>query len=104
MACEENVEANELPSKFTGRISCKRGSGPSSFPSLVVSWRENDGNATKVVVTFATIMSEDVISVDDFVKYISFEPCFLDKINIEVFCFHYGNEMFVACVVVWLSG
>jgi len=49
-------------------------------------------------------VSEDVISIDDFVEYIPFEPCFLDKVNIEVFVFHHGNKMFIACVVVWLVG
>ena len=68
------------------------------------SRREDDGNAAKVVVTFATIVSEDVISIDDFVEDISFEPCFLDEMNIKVFVFHHGNEMFIACVVVWLIG
>ena len=61
-------------------------------------------NSKKVVVTFVTIMSEEVISVDDFVEYIALEPCFLNKVNIEVFCFHHNNKMFVACVVVCLIG
>jgi hypothetical protein len=100
MACEENVEANESPSEFTGRISCKRGSGPSGFPSLVVSGRENNGNASEVVITFASVVSKDMISIDDLVEYVSFEPCFLDKVDIEVFCFHHGDDVFVACVVV----
>ena len=100
MACEENVEANESPREFTGCISCKRGSGPSGFPSLVVSGRENNGNASEVVITFAFVVPKDMISIDDLVEYVSFEPCFLDKVDIEVFCFHHGDDVFVACVVV----
>ena len=104
MAFEADVETNESPCKFAGRVSCKWGSSSGGFPSLVVSGREDDGNAAEVVITLAAIMSEDMISVDDFVEYVSFEPGFLDKIDIESFCFHHGNEMFVTCVIVWFSG
>jgi hypothetical protein len=41
-----------------------------------------------------------MISVDEFVEYISFEPGFLDKVDVESFCFHHGNEVFVSCIVV----
>ena len=100
MACEENVEADEPTSEFAGRVSCERWSGSSGFPSLVVSGRENNGNASEVVITFASVVSKDMISIDDLVEYVSFEPCFLDKVDIEVFCFHHGDNVFIACVVV----
>ena len=101
MACEENVEANELPCEFTGRISCKRGSGPSGFPSLVVSGGENDGDTTEIVITFAAVMPKDVISVNDFIKCISFEPSLLDEVDVKGLRFHHSNEMLVPCIVVW---
>ena len=100
MTFEEDVDADETPCELAGRISCEWGSGSGGFPSFVVSGREDDGNAAEVVITLAAIMSEDMISVDDFVEYISFEPGFLDKVDVESFCFHHGNEVFVSCIVV----
>jgi hypothetical protein len=100
MTFEEDVDADETPCELAGRISCEWGSGSGGFPSFVVSGGEDDCNAAKVMITFAAIMSEDMISVDEFVEYISFEPGFLDKVDVESFCFHHGNEVFVSCIVV----
>ena len=99
MACEENVEADEPPSKFAGRVSCERWSGFSGFPSLVVLGRENNGNASEVVITFASVVPKDMIAIDDFIKYVSFEPCFLDEVDIEDFCFHHGNDVYQLLLV-----
>ena len=100
MTFEEDVDADETPCKLAGRISCEWGSSSGVFPSLVVSGGEDDGNAAKVVIALATIMSKDMISVDDFVEYISFEPGFLDEVDFESFCFHHGNEVLVSCIIV----
>ena len=56
------------------------------------------------MVALSSIVSEDVVSIDDFIKGISFQPGLLYKVNIEAFSFHHANEMFVARVIVGLIG
>ncbi len=58
----------------------------------------------EVVVAPSAVVSEDVIAIDDFVEGISFEPGLLYEVDVEAFGFHHGNEVLIACVVVWLSG
>ena len=57
-----------------------------------------------VVVALPSIVSEDVVSIDDFIEGISFQPGLLYKVYIKAFSFHHANEMFVSHVAVGLSG
>ena len=71
-AFECDIDANKSSCKFTGCVSCEWGFGSSSFPSVIVSWGEDDSNATKIVVAFASIVAENVIPIDGFIEYIIF--------------------------------
>ena len=72
MAVEGDVDAYVSSCEFAGRVSCKWGSGSSGFPSLVISRGKYDSNATEVVVALSAVVSEDMISIDDFIEGISF--------------------------------
>ena len=52
------------------------------------------------MIAFASVVSEDVVAVDDFVECIPFQPCFLYKVYILAFSLHGGNKVFIACIVV----
>ena len=56
------------------------------------------------MVALSSIVSEDVVSIDDFIEGISFQPGLLNKVYIEAFSFHHATEMFVPRVVVGLIG
>ena len=49
---------------------------------FVEFWWQYNGNSAEIIVTFSSIVSEDVVFVDDLVKYISFKPGFLYKIYV----------------------
>ncbi len=54
------------------------------------------------MIALAAVVAKDVVSIDDFIKYIVFQPCFLDEVNVKLFEFHGGDEVFISGVVVWL--
>ncbi len=56
------------------------------------------------MVALSSVVSEDTVSIDDFIEGISFQPGLLYKVYIEAFSFHHANEMFVAHAVVGLIG
>ena len=56
------------------------------------------------MVALSSIVSEDVVSIDDFIEGISFQPDLLYKVYIKAFSFRHANEMLVSRVVVGLSG
>jgi len=45
-----------------------------------------------------------MVAVDDFIKYVSFQPRFLHEIYIKTLGLHQSNQMLVARVVVWFVG
>jgi hypothetical protein len=47
---------------------------------------------------------KDVVSIDDFIKDVTFEPCLLHKVNVKVLKFHGGDKVFVSGVIVWVMG
>ncbi len=49
-------------------------------------------------------MMKGVVSIDDFIKDVTFEPCLLHKVDVEVLKFHGGDKVFVSGVVVWVMG
>ncbi len=56
----------------------------------------------EVVVTLASVVAKDVVSIDGFVKDVTFEPCFLYEVDVKLFEFHGGDEVFISGVVVWV--
>ena len=56
------------------------------------------------MIALPTIVSEDVVTIDNLVEGISFQPGLLYKIYVEVLGFHHANEVFVACVVIGCGG
>ena len=49
-------------------------------------------------------MTKDVVSIDDFIKEVTFEPCLLHKVDVEVLKFHGGDKGFVSGVIMWVMG
>ena len=49
-------------------------------------------------------MTKDVVSIDDFVKDVTFEPCLLHKVNVILLKFHGGDKVFVSSVIIWVMG
>ncbi len=49
-------------------------------------------------------MTKDVVSIDDFVKDVTYQPCLLHKVNIELLKFHCGDKVFVSGIIVWFMG
>ncbi len=47
-------------------------------------------------------MTKDVVSIDDFIKDVTFKPCLLHKVDVKVLQFHGGDKVFVLGVVVWV--
>ena len=45
-----------------------------------------------------------MVSIYDLVKDVTFEPCLLDKVDIELLEFHGHDEVFISGVVVWIMG
>ena len=56
------------------------------------------------MIAFPSIVSEDVIAVDDFVKGVVFKPSLLHKVYIKILGLHYVDEVLIACVIVGCSG
>ena len=104
MTVEDDVDTYVSPCEFAGRISCYRGSGSSGFPAIIIAGGKDDGDAPEVVVALSAIVSEDVITVDDFVEGISLQPSLLDEVDFEAPGCHQVNEMLIACVVVGHGG
>jgi hypothetical protein len=65
----------------------------------VVARGEDDCDATEVMVANPSVVTEDVISIDNLVKNISFEPCLLDEIGIDTLQFHGCYEVFITRVI-----
>ena len=51
------------------------------------------------MVANLSVVTENMVSVDGFVKDISFEPCLLDEVNVELLQLHGCDEMFIPCVI-----
>jgi hypothetical protein len=49
-------------------------------------------------------VTKDVVSINDFVKDVTFEPCLLHKVSVELLKFHGGDKVFVSGVIVWVMG
>ncbi len=71
-AFENDVDADVSACKFTSRISCQWGSGSGGFPPLVISRRKYDSDNVEVVVALPSVVSEDMVTIDDFIEDISF--------------------------------
>ncbi len=56
------------------------------------------------MVALASVMSEDVVIIDDFVKGIIFDPCFLYEVYVKLAGFHGGNEMLISGIIMWVVG
>ena len=52
----------------------------------------------------SSVVSENMVAIDDFIKYVSFQPRFLRAIYIKTLGLHQSNQMLVARVVVWFVG
>jgi hypothetical protein len=55
----------------------------------------------EIMIAFASIVSDDVVAIDDFVKCIPFQPHFLYKVYVQTLGLHGGNKVFLMCIVVW---
>ncbi len=53
------------------------------------------------MIAFASIVSKDVVAIDDFIERVPFQPRSLYKIYVHTLGLHGGNEVFIMCVVVW---
>ncbi len=49
-------------------------------------------------------MAKDVVSIYNLVKDVTFKPCLLNKVNVELLEFHGCNEVFISGVAVWIFG
>jgi hypothetical protein len=49
-------------------------------------------------------VAKDVVSIFDLVKDVTFEPCLLDKVDVELLELHGCDEVFISGVVVWIVG
>ncbi len=58
----------------------------------------------EVVRAEAMVVTKDVVSIDDFIKEVTFEPCLLHKVDVEVLKFHGGDKVFVSGVIMWVMG
>ncbi len=45
-----------------------------------------------------------MVSIDDFIEDVTFKPCFLHKVNVELLKFHGGYKVFLSGVIVWVIG
>ena len=68
MTFEDDVDTDESPCEFAGRFGCEWRFSSSGFPSLVISRGEYDGNATEVVIALSAVVSENMVSINDFDK------------------------------------
>ncbi len=60
---------------------------------------EDDCNAVEVMVANPSVVTEDVISIDNIVKHNSFKLCLLDEIGIDTLQFHGCYEVFITRVI-----
>ncbi len=54
------------------------------------------------MVTLVSIVVKDVVSIDGFIKDVTFELCFLYEVDVKLFEFHGGDEVFISGVVIWV--
>ncbi len=54
------------------------------------------------MVALASVVSEDVVFVDDFVKGLIFEPCFLYEVDVKLVGFHGGDEVLISGIIMWV--
>ncbi len=54
------------------------------------------------MVALASVVSEDVVVVDDFVKGIIFKPCLLYEVDVKLVGFHGGNEVLISGIIMWV--
>ena len=59
----------------------------------------NDCNTTEVVIFDPSIVAENMVSIDDFVKDISFHPCLLDEVYVKLLQLHHHDEVFIPRVI-----
>ncbi len=49
-------------------------------------------------------MAKDVASIYDLIKDVTFKPCLLDKVDVELLEFHGHDEAFISGVIMWIVG
>jgi hypothetical protein len=54
------------------------------------------------MIAKASVVTKDVVSVYDFIKDVSLQPCLLYEVYVELFEFHGNDEVFVYGVIVWV--
>jgi hypothetical protein len=94
-----NIEADKSSHKFSSHVICDRWSSTCGFPALMVVRGEDDCNAVEVMVANPSVVTEDVISIDNIVKHNSFKLCLLDEIGIDTLQFHGCYEVFITRVI-----
>ncbi len=52
------------------------------------------------MIAYASVVTKDMVSIDDFIKDVALEPCLLHKVDIKLLKFHSGDEVFVSGVIV----
>ncbi len=58
------------------------------------------------MIAFVYVESEDVVAVDNLIKHVPFQPCFLLNVYIQALGLHRSNKVFVTrigMVHVWAS-
>jgi hypothetical protein len=53
------------------------------------------------MIAFASVVSKDVVAIDDFIERVPFQPRFLYKVYVQTLGLHGDKEVFITCIVVW---
>ena len=56
----------------------------------------------EVMIAKASIVTKDVVSIYDFIKYVSLQPCLLHEVYVKLLEFHGSDEVFISGVIVWV--
>ena len=83
ITCQLDIDNYKSSCKFSRGIRCDPLSSSCGFPALVVVRGQDDCNAVEVVIANPSVVTEDMISVYDLIKNISFKPSLLDRIDID---------------------
>ncbi len=54
------------------------------------------------MVALASIVLEDVVAVDVFVKGVIFKPCFLYEVDIKLVGFYGADEVLISGIIMWI--
>ena len=84
ITCQFYVQTNESSREFPRSVGCNRRSGSCCFPAVIVSRGEYDCNAPEAMMSNPSVMAKHMISVDHFVEHVTFEPCLLNEIHINL--------------------